>query len=35
MVILKAKQIDLTCHSTLFQDPYDVFLHAIDPPELE
>lgn len=34
MVILKAKQIDVTCRSKLFEDPYDVFLHAIDPPDV-
>ena len=29
MIILKSKQIDKTYKSTLFEDPYDVFLNAI------
>ena len=34
MVILRAKQIDKTYKSILFEDPYEVFLNAIDPPEV-
>ena len=35
LVILKAKQIDKTYNSNLFEDPYDVFLNAMDPPDVE
>lgn len=35
MVILRAKQIDKTYNSNLFEDPYEVFLSAIEPPKLD
>lgn len=33
MVILRAKQIDKTYNSNLFEDPYEVFFNAIEPPK--
>ena len=35
MVILRAKQIDKTSKSKLFEDPYEVCLNAMDPPSIE
>ena len=35
MVILKAKQIDKTYNSSIFKDPFDIFLNALDPPQME
>ena len=35
MVFLRAKQIDKTYGSTLFEDTYEVFMNAIDPPGIK